>query len=96
MFKGKKVRIILSEEANKEYRELNKIVEDENKRGIKSSEYQTLLRSINRVIDLLRKNPFAGNQVPKRQIPGKYILKYHRNPFWISRMPKNKTFQIMN
>lgn len=82
MFRGKRVKIILAEEANNEYQELNRIAIDENKRGIKSSEHQTLLRSINRVIDLLRQNPFAGSQVPKRQIPGKYILRYDAKNLW--------------
>jgi len=82
MFRGKKVKLILSEEVNDEYKELNRIVKEENKKGIKSSEHQTLLRSINRVIDLLRDDPFIGNQVPKRQIPGKYILKHDVKNLW--------------
>ncbi len=76
MYKGKEVTIKLSEEANEVYEELNKIVGEEKKNGIGSSFHQTLLRSIKRVKELLKENPFAGDQIPKRQIPNKYISKY--------------------
>jgi len=82
MFGKKDIKVILSEEANKEYEELNKIVGEERLRGINSSFHQTLLRSINRVRDLLKKNPFAGDQVPKRQVPKKYIDKYDAENTW--------------
>lgn len=52
------------------------------KKGVESSFHQTLLRSINRVKDLLKKNPFAGNQIPKRQIPKNYIRKYDADNVW--------------
>lgn len=82
MFKGKETRVILSKEADEEYGELNKIVGEERKKGIESSFHQSLLRSINRIIDLLKKNPFAGNQIPKRQIPRKYIIEYNADNIW--------------
>ena len=82
MFKGKEVSVRLSEEADKVYQELNKLVGEEKLKGIESSFHQTLLRSINRVRDLLKQNPFAGNQVPKRQIPPKYIQKFDIDNVW--------------
>ena len=82
MFKGKEVIVKLAEEADKVYRELNKIVGEEKLRGIKSSFHQTLLRSINRVKEELKQNPFAGNQVSKKQIPGKYVLKCGIDNLW--------------
>lgn len=82
MFKGKEKRVILSKEADEEYGELNKIVGEERKKGIDSSFHQSLLRSINRIIDLLKQNPFAGNQIPKRQIPRKYIIEYNADNIW--------------
>ncbi|MEK6941036.1 MAG: hypothetical protein AABW49_04000 [Nanoarchaeota archaeon] len=51
-------------------------------KGIESSFHQTLLRSIERVIDLLKKNPFAGDQVPRRQLPDKYAKKYDAENIW--------------
>ncbi len=74
--------MVLSEEANDEYEELNRIVGEEKRKGVVSSFHQTLLRSINRAIDLLKKNPFAGNQIPKRQIPRKYIDNYDADNVW--------------
>ena len=82
MFKGKEIIVKLGEEADKIYQELNTIVGEEKIKGIDSSFHQTLLRSINRVKDLLKQNPFAGDQVPKRQIPKKYIKKFDVDNVW--------------
>ena len=82
MFQGKEVSVRLSEEADSVYQELNKIVGEEKLKGIDSSFHQTLLRSINRVRDLLKQNPFAGDQVKKKQIPPKYIQKFDVENVW--------------
>ncbi len=76
MFQGKEVSVKLSEEADNVYQDLNKIVGEEKLKGIDSSFHQTLLRSIIRVKELLKQNPFAGDQVKKKQIPTKYIQKF--------------------
>jgi len=81
-FKDKNVRIILSEEATDVYNELNKIVGTEVKNGIESSEHQTLLRSIKRVRDRIKDNPFAGDQVEKKKIPKNYIKDYGITNIW--------------
>lgn len=82
MFKDKEIKVILSEEADEVFQELNKVVGEEKQKGIESSFHQTLLRSIKRVIDLLKKNPFAGDQVPRRQLPKKYVNKYDSDNVW--------------
>jgi len=82
MFQGKEVIVKLSEEANEVFEELNKIVGEEKLKGIESSFHQTLLRSIIRVRDLLKQNPFAGDQVTKKQIPLKYSEKYEVQNVW--------------
>ncbi len=82
MFQGKEVSVRLSEEADSVYQELNKIVGEEKLKGIDSSFHQTLLRSIIRVRDLLKQNPFAGDQVKKKQIPPKYIQKFDVDNVW--------------
>lgn len=82
MYKNKEVIVKLSEEANEVYEELNKIVGEEKKKGIGSSFHQSLLKSIKRVKELLKENPFAGDQIPKRQIPKKYFLKYDIDNVW--------------
>ncbi len=82
MFQGKEISVRLSEEADKVYQELNKIVGEEKLKGVESSFHQTLLRSINRIRDLLKQNPFAGDQVPKRLIPDKYCKKFDVDNVW--------------
>src|SRR3989338_11455669 len=82
MFQGKEISVRLGEEADKVYQELNKIVGEEKLRGVESSFHQTLLRSIMRVRDLLKQNPFAGDQVQKRLIPEKYKEKYDAENVW--------------
>ena len=82
MFQGKEVIVKLSEEANEVFEELNKIVGEEKLKGIESSFHQTLLRSIIRIRDLLKQNPFAGDQVTKKQIPLKYSEKYEVQNVW--------------
>mgnify|MGYP001602108105 CR=1 FL=1 len=82
MFNGKEVIVKLSEEANEVYNELNKLVGEEKIKGIVSSFHQTLLRSINRTKELLKENPFAGEQIQKKQIPKKYILTYDVDNSW--------------
>ena len=82
MFQGKEISVRLSEEADNIYQELNRIVGEEKLKGIDSSFHQILLRSINRVSSLLKQNPFAGDQVKKRQIPSKYIQKFDAENVW--------------
>lgn len=82
MFNGKEVIVKLSEEADEVYSELNKIAGEEKIKGIESSFHQTLLRSINRIKELLKENPFAGEQIRKEQIPKKYISNYDADNSW--------------
>ncbi|MBI4015111.1 MAG: hypothetical protein HY362_00100 [Candidatus Aenigmarchaeota archaeon] len=82
MFSSKSIRTKLSEEADEQFKELNKIVGEEVATGISSSENQTLLRSVKRAIDIIKQNPFAGTQIRKEQIPTKYLLKYDANNLW--------------
>ena len=82
LFIDKEIKVKLSEEADLIYQELNKLVKEEKLNGVESSFHQTLLRSINRVKDLLKQNPFAGDQVSKKQIPEKYFLKYDTTNLW--------------
>jgi Txe/YoeB family toxin of Txe-Axe toxin-antitoxin module len=82
MYKNKEVRIVFSENADEMYEELNKIVGEEKNKGNMTSFHQTLLRSIERVKELLRNNPFAGDQVQKSLIPKVYIIKYGITNLW--------------
>jgi len=82
MYKNKEVRIVFSENADEMYKELNKVVGEEKNKGNIGSFHQTLLRSIERVKELLKNNPFAGDQVQKSLIPKVYIIKYGIDNLW--------------
>ena len=61
----KTVRVILKAEAEEEFERLNKLVGDEQKKGITNSPNQQLLRSIKRVTELLKENPQYGDHIPR-------------------------------
>src|SRR3990167_2777067 len=82
MYKNKEVKVILSEEATPVYDELNELVGEEMQNGVTSSFHQTLLKSINRIKELLKQNPFAGDQIHKSRIPEKYIKRYGAENVW--------------
>ena len=81
-FKGKEIKVVLSEEATEEYNELNRIVGDELQRGITSSVHQSIFRSVERVKGWLKENPFAGEQVQKSLIPDYYLKTYGITNLW--------------
>jgi mRNA-degrading endonuclease RelE of RelBE toxin-antitoxin system len=81
-FKGKEVKVVLSEEATDEYNELNRIVGDELQRGVTSSVHQSIFRSVERVKGWLKENPFVGEQVQKSLIPDYYLKKYGITNLW--------------
>ena len=72
----KSVKVVLSEEANKQYEELNRIVSEEINKGITNSFHQQLLKSINQKKELLKINPQAGVHIQKSLTPKIYIEKY--------------------
>ncbi|MEX2017208.1 MAG: hypothetical protein WD876_01935 [Candidatus Pacearchaeota archaeon] len=82
MFKNKELMVTLSKDADSVFLELKRIVGNEKREGIDVSFHQTLLRSIDRTISLLKENPFAGNQIPKRLIPKEYVEKYGADNIW--------------
>jgi len=78
----KVIRVILSEEASKQYEELNRIAGEEIKKGVTNSFHQQLLKSINQKKELLKINPQAGIHVPKSLIPKVYKDKYDADNVW--------------
>lgn len=84
---GKPIKVRIVGDADKAYAELVRIVGEETGKGIKSSENQTLLRGIQNAIDILRDNLHYGIQLPKKQIPKKYIELYDVRNLWIIDLP---------
>ena len=82
MFKGKPTKVTITGNAKEEFDDLNKVVGDEIKKGITSSDHQTLLNSIKQKIEILRDNPEYGIHIPKDRIPKEYIRDYDVNNLW--------------
>ena len=57
-FRGKEIKVVLSEEATEEYNELNRIVGSELQRGVTSSIHQSILRTVERVKKWLKENSY--------------------------------------
>ena len=82
MFKGKPTKVIITGAAKDEFNDLNRVVGDEIKEGIASSDHQTLLNSIKQKIELLRDNPEYGVHIQKNKIPKEYVRDYDANNLW--------------
>lgn len=78
-FRGKEARVILSKEADQEYRELKDAVEKEKKEGLTHSIKQQLLKSIDAKIQYLKMNPLAGEHAQK-PLPPSLVQKYGIQP----------------
>ncbi len=78
----KRTAIKLLGDAKEEYLKLQAMVEEERKKGITSSFHQTLFSSIGAKIELLRNKYDYGIQIPKRQIPAKYVEQYGVTNLW--------------
>lgn len=66
---NKPVRVILLAEAKTEYEKLNSIVGKQIEEGKDSTAEIQLLRSIKQKRDLIKSNPFYGNNIEKAKIP---------------------------
>ena len=65
----KKVRVILSSDAEEVYKYLNK-------EASKSKNENTILKAINNKVELIKVNPHYGNPISKKLIPQEYKDKY--------------------
>ena len=78
----KRVSIKLLGEAKEDYLKLQEIVRQEREKGVTSSFHQTLLRSIESKIALLKSNYDYGTQIPKKLVPSKYLQEYDVTNLW--------------
>ncbi len=82
MVKNKTTKVIITGNAKIEFDDLNKLVNYEIKKGIISSNNQTLLNSIKQKIRILKDNPGYGIHIPKNKIPKKYLDDFDINNLW--------------
>lgn len=84
--KNRIIRVILLDEAKEEFERLNKIAGWQKEKGMENSEEIRLLNSIKSKIELIKKNPFYGDNIPKRLIPKSYnvqnLWRIELSHFW--------------
>ena len=68
----KKVRVVLSPEAEEVYEHLNR-------EAPSSKKERTILNAINKKVELIKANPHFGSPVAKNKIPQEYVKKYGIN-----------------
>jgi len=79
-------KVFLRGQALDEYNKLKEIVDEENKKGINSSENQSLFRSIETKKEWLKDNPLQGEVIKKEDIPKNLdvdnLFKIRLSSFW--------------
>lgn len=63
------VRVIFQDQAKEEIIMLNKVAGDQEAKGVKNSEELRLIKSIRQKADLIKRDPFFGDNMPKGLIP---------------------------
>ena len=71
---NKNTRVVLLDEEQEAYNRLNKIVGKQIREGKESTKEIQLLNSIKKKSELLKINPFYGNNIEKKKIPKNYIV----------------------
>lgn len=67
-----KVEVILFGDAKIAFEKLNSIIEEKRSAGRSYDNELMLMNSIKKKMELIRLNPFYGDNIPKRLIPSKY------------------------
>lgn len=62
----RKIRVIILDEAESEYKKLNQIVGTQIEEGKSNTDEMQLLRSIKQKIEFIKVNPFYGDNIPKK------------------------------
>jgi len=78
----KRVTIKLLGEAKDDYLRLQETVKQEMAQGVTKSFHQTLLHSIDSKFALLKADYSYGIQIPRKQIPKKYLVEYEVTNLW--------------
>ncbi|MFA4887631.1 MAG: hypothetical protein WC595_05435 [Candidatus Nanoarchaeia archaeon] len=83
---NKPTRVVIIGEGEEEYKRLNKIVGQQLGQGKTNSDEIQLLKSINQKKDLIKANPFYGDNIPKNLIPKEYqvqnLWRVELSQFW--------------
>src|SRR3989344_8139369 len=69
---NKPIRAVLIGQADTDYKKLNEIVGQQINEGKQNSHEIQLLRAIKQKVDIIKANPFYGDNIPKKLIPREY------------------------
>jgi len=72
---NKQIKILFEGNAKESLKKLNETIGNQIKQKKTKSFEMQLLKSIKEKADLIKKNPFYGNNIPKKLIPKKYNVK---------------------
>ena len=75
-------KVILIDDAETAFKELNKIAGEQLKKGVKNSEEQQLLKSIKNKVELIKENPAYGDKIQKKLWPKELARKYNLTNLW--------------
>ncbi len=83
---NKTIRVILIDNAKEEYSRLNMIVGYQTNAGKMNTNEMQLLKSIRQKIELIKANPFYGDNIKKHLIPKEYnvdnLWRVELSQFW--------------
>ena len=79
---SKLIKLSYIGDAKDAYLKLNKIIKEEQDKGITDSENQRLLKSLKNKEELLKLNPDYGDHIPRKYIKKETIEKYGTDSLW--------------
>ena len=75
---NKPVRVILLDDADEEYKELNELVGQQIRDGKENTSEMQLLKSIRQKVEFIKVNPFYGDNIEKKKIPKSFPMTLFR------------------
>jgi len=70
----KPVRVVMIGEADESFKRLNEQAGEQQREGKENTDELKLLRSIQQKVDLVKANPFYGDNIEKKKIPKEYSV----------------------
>lgn len=83
---NKETKVIFLDEAESEYKRLNELAAKQQNEGKENTDEMQLLRSIQQKSELIKANPFYGDNIEKKKIPASYnvqnLWRVHLTGYW--------------
>ncbi|MCD4739757.1 hypothetical protein K8R43_01040 [archaeon] len=76
------IQVFIIDEAEEEFKQLNKLVGEQREKDIKNSEEIQLLKSIKKKRDILKLNPVYGDKIPRKYWPKELVGRYQLTNLW--------------